>query len=149
MNSDGGKSRYLRTIILNVAHWAQTQETVSLRLHWSVPWEIVSVRVSLFPQSMTDSSETEPLIMKPGVEGSVQEVVVNDKVPTASLRPHQRNRLPQGSSSLFGAAFIVVNASLGAGLLAFPFAFYSAGGAAPSMAVMVVSGHHVTHSWSP
>lgn len=93
-------------------------------------------------QSMTENRETEPLIMKPGVDGSVQEVVVKDKLP--SLHSHQGNRLPQGSSSLFGATFIVVNASLGAGLLAFPFAFYSAGGVAPSMAVMVVRGKHVS-----
>ena len=94
-------------------------------------------------QNMTDNRETEPLIMKPGVDGSVQEVVVKDRLP--SLHPHQGNQLPQGSSSLFGATFIVVNASLGAGLLAFPFAFYSAGGVAPSMAVMVVRGMWCPH----
>lgn len=49
--------------------------------------------------------------------------------------PWEMRRLPKGTSSPLGAVFIVVNAALGAGLLAFPFAFYSAGGVAAGVAI--------------
>ena len=48
-------------------------------------------------------------------------------------------QLEKGKSSAFGGVFILVNAALGAGLLAFPFAFYSAGGAIEGMAIQLVS----------
>ena len=38
------------------------------------------------------------------------------------------SRLPEGKTSVFMAIFLVVNAALGAGLLAFPLAFYMTGG---------------------
>lgn len=34
------------------------------------------------------------------------------------------SRLPEGKTSIFWAIFLVVNAALGAGLLAFPLSFY-------------------------
>jgi hypothetical protein len=46
-------------------------------------------------------------------------------------------RLPQGKTSPWGAVFIIINAALGAGLLAFPVAFYSAGGILPALLVMM------------
>lgn len=49
------------------------------------------------------------------------------------------DRLPQGNTSSLGAMFIIINAALGAGLLAFPVAFYSAGGIIPAMLTMLVS----------
>ena len=52
-------------------------------------------------------------------------------------------RLPQGSTSSYGAVFIIINAALGAGLLTFPVAFYSAGGIIPAVLVMLVS--HVSN----
>lgn len=44
-------------------------------------------------------------------------------------------RLEPGKSSAFGAIFIVINAALGAGLLAFPYAFYAAGGVAAGIGI--------------
>ena len=69
------------------------------------------------------------------VEGSVQEGAEHDQFLGLHYTPR---KLPQGTSSVLGATFIIVNASLGAGLLVFPFAFYSAGGVLPSLAVMAV-----------
>ena len=40
----------------------------------------------------------------------------------------QENGIPRGKTSIFWAIFLVVNAALGAGLLAFPLAFYMSGG---------------------
>ena len=45
----------------------------------------------------------------------------------------------RGNTSSLGAIFIIINAALGAGLLAFPVAFYSAGGYIPAMLTMMVS----------
>ena len=47
-------------------------------------------------------------------------------------------RLPQGKTPPWGAVFIIINAALGAGLLAFPVAFYYAGGILPALLVMMV-----------
>ena len=47
--------------------------------------------------------------------------------------------LPPGKTSPFGAVFIIVNASLGAGLLAFPVAFQWAGGVLQALLAMSVS----------
>ena len=44
-----------------------------------------------------------------------------------------------GKTSPFGAVFIIVNASLGAGLLAFPVAFQWAGGVLQALLAMSVS----------
>ena len=53
--------------------------------------------------------------------------------------PWEIRTLPRGSSSAIGAVFIVVNAALGAGLLAFPQTFYNAGGVAYGVLIEVVS----------
>lgn len=37
-------------------------------------------------------------------------------------------KIPQGKSSFIGAVFVVTNAAMGAGLLAYPYSFYLAGG---------------------
>ena len=49
------------------------------------------------------------------------------------------NRLPKGKTSVFGAIFLVVNAALGAGLLAFPLAFYMTGGFVSGILIELVS----------
>ena len=46
--------------------------------------------------------------------------------------------LKRGKSSVVEAVFIVVNAALGAGLLAFPYAFYYAGGWVQGLAIQLV-----------
>ena len=51
----------------------------------------------------------------------------------------EMRKLPPGTSSFFGAVFIVINAALGAGLLAFPFAFNSAGGVVEGITIEFVS----------
>ena len=69
--------------------------------------------------------EKQPLL--PGC-GSVPEIVCLPE-----------GRLAQGTTSSWGAVFIIINAALGAGLLAFPVAFYLAGGTKPALLVMLVS----------
>lgn len=49
-------------------------------------------------------------------------------------------QLPQGKISRFWATFLVVNAALGAGLLAFPLSFYMTGG---------VLSYHMTGGFLP
>ena len=75
-----------------------------------------------------DMEETRPLL---GGKGSVQE--------DGSSELLQVRQMPQGKTSPLGAIFIIINAALGAGLLAFPVAFYSAGGILPALLVMMVS----------
>lgn len=60
-------------------------------------------------------------------------------VPVKLFYPWEMRRLSQGTSSPLGAIFIIVNAALGAGLLAFPFAFYSAGGVVAGIVIQAVS----------
>lgn len=74
-----------------------------------------------------DMEESQPLLVG---KGSVQE-----RASTQLLEVRQ----PHGKTSPLGAIFIVINAALGAGLLAFPLAFYSAGGILPGLLVMIVS----------
>ena len=58
--------------------------------------------------------------------------------------PWEIRTLPRGTSSAFGAVFIIVNAALGAGLLAFPQAFYNAGGVTYGVLIEVVSCVHMS-----
>ena len=74
-----------------------------------------------------DAEERRPLL---GGRGSVQDGLAEDKP--------WYGELPQGNTSWYGAIFIIVNAALGAGLLAFPVAFYWAGGVWQAMLVMMV-----------
>ena len=48
------------------------------------------------------------------------------------------DRLPEGKTSIFWAIFLVVNAALGAGLLAFPLSFYMTGGIVVGILVELV-----------
>lgn len=52
---------------------------------------------------------------------------------------HDEDKLPDGNTSVVGAAFIVGNAAIGGGLLAVPYAFYSAGGAVGGSLLEAVS----------
>lgn len=76
-----------------------------------------------------------------GNKYNVQEAVVPDSDANSELffYPWEIRTLPRGSSSAIGAIFIVVNAALGAGLLAFPQTFYNAGGVAYGVLIEVVS----------
>jgi len=47
-----------------------------------------------------------------------------------------------GKTSIFWAIFLVVNAALGAGLLAFPLSFYMTGGVIVGVAIELVSLLH-------
>lgn len=47
-------------------------------------------------------------------------------------------RLPDGKTSIFWAIFLVVNAALGAGLLAFPLSFYMTGGIVSGILIELV-----------
>ena len=72
---------------------------------------------------------------------TIQEAIVRDEgVPSKIVYHCEMRELPQGKSSAIGAVFIIINAALGAGLLTFPSAFYSAGGVVEGIAVQVVSG---------
>lgn len=77
--------------------------------------------------------ETKPLLAG---KSSVQGIGEGSDMTGSCLR---ETRLPQGKTSPWGAVFIIINAALGAGLLAFPIAFYSAGGILPALLVMAVS----------
>lgn len=52
---------------------------------------------------------------------------------------HLEHKLPLGKTSVFWAIFLVVNAALGAGLLAFPLSFYMTGGIVPGILIELVS----------
>lgn len=86
------------------------------------------------PDDKELTKEKDPLLAKSSVQESDEEI----NLLTYSHWQYQ-HRLPPGKSSLFGATFIVVNAALGAGLLAFPFAFQAAGGILPAVAITAVS----------
>ena len=97
-----------------------------------------------------ETSEKETLLppRSPESNCSIQEAVVPDEgVPTTIVFRCEMHELPKGKSSAFGAVFIIINAALGAGLLTFPSAFYSAGGVVEGIAVQVVSGY--THGQYP
>jgi hypothetical protein len=52
-------------------------------------------------------------------------------------------RLPEGKTSIFWAIFLVVNAALGAGLLAIPLSFYMTGGILSGILIELVRTEHV------
>lgn len=87
-------------------------------------------------------SETERLVSQSyTIQGpSVSRTSTNDDLDSNSFYyPWEMTKLSPGKSSPFGALFIIVNAALGAGLLAFPFAFHSAGGFIEGIAIELVS----------
>ena len=90
---------------------------------------------------MSEGNEKDPLLGQPGRLGERGSVQGKQEEVSSDLTWLQGTRLPPGKTSPWGAVFIIVNAALGAGLLTFPVAFYSAGGVAPSLSVMAVSGH--------
>ena len=63
----------------------------------------------------------------------------DERTESSLYYPWEMTRLSPGKSSAIGAVFIVVNAALGAGLLSFPLAFYSAGGYIQGIAIELVS----------
>ena len=91
----------------------------------------------------SDSVASASLIIRSpfGNKYNVQEAVIPDSDANSELffYPWEVRTLPRGSSSAIGAVFIVVNAALGAGLLAFPQTFYNAGGVAYGVLIEVVS----------
>ena len=97
----------------------------------------------------TSASVSRSLLLpSPHGKYSVQEASLpsDDDADTRSqlfYYPWEIRTLPRGTSSAFGAVFIVVNAALGAGLLALPQAFYSAGGVAYGLLIELVSSVYV------
>lgn len=87
---------------------------------------LVSDEVLLQAMSEEDD-ERQPLLE----EGNVQE--------RSGGLLRLNNCLPREKTSPLGAIFIIINAALGAGLLAFPLAFYRAGGIGEGLGVMMVS----------
>ena len=79
---------------------------------------------------------------------TIQEVMLTNEVRSSNgfVKPTQ---LSQGKSSPFGAVFIVVNAALGAGLLTFPLAFYSAGGVLHGILIEAVRTYELTRTHPP
>ena len=96
-------------------------------------------------QAIMDDEQVPASLMIPSHNNnkySVQEAVVpeeDDNTSQLFYYPWEIRTLPKGTSSAIGAVFIVVNAALGAGLLAFPQAFYSAGGAVQGVLIEIVS----------
>ena len=62
--------------------------------------------------------------------GTVVFGTAEEEPPVKYIRPYEQTlvRKLNGNSSVYGAVFIVINAAFGAGLLAFPYAFFLAGG---------------------
>lgn len=91
----------------------------------------------------SDSVASASLIVRSPYGGkySVQDAVIPDGDSQSELffYPWEIRTLPRGTSTAIGAVFIVVNAALGAGLLAFPQTFYNAGGVAYGVLIEVVS----------
>lgn len=52
------------------------------------------------------------------------------------------SRLPEGKTSIFWAIFLVVNAALGAGLLAFPLSFHMTGSIVSGILIELVSAYY-------
>ena len=106
------------------------------------PFSIMSQRQL---QAMDSDSVASASLIIPspfGKKYSVQEAVIPDGGDAQSdlfFYPWEIRTLPRGTSSAIGAIFIVVNAALGAGLLAFPQAFYNAGGVPYGVLIEVVS----------
>ena len=78
------------------------------------------------------------------MEDSASQVLTNS-ILTASGSPLHIQRvsstpegLPKGKTSIFWAIFLVVNAALGAGLLAFPLSFYMTGGIVTGILIELV-----------
>ena len=64
-------------------------------------------------------------------EGDEKAPLLNVSYSSSTESDHilyEYEKLPDGKTSVVGAAFIVGNAAIGGGLLAVPYAFYSAGG---------------------
>lgn len=76
----------------------------------------------------TDAGERARLLQSPCVD--------SDPKSEGEASPESLSR---GTTSSFGAIFIVVNACLGAGLLNFPAAFSTAGGVAAGITLQMVS----------
>lgn len=83
--------------------------------------------------------ESKPLLSGKKVKG----IEESNEMTESLLRG---TRLPQGRTSPFGAVFVIINAALGAGLLAFPIAFYFAGGILPALLVMAVRVRYRAYS---
>ena len=81
-------------------------------------------------------SDTSPLLFRDNLPASIQDGILESNVNSVSI---QARELVQGNSTSFGAVFIVINAAMGAGLLAFPYAFFLAGGWQWGIVVQLVS----------
>ena len=85
-------------------------------------------------------------------EDNEQEPLLNVGNNSTSKSEHYsyqyEDKLPDGRTSVVGAAFIVGNAAIGGGLLAVPYAFYSAGGAIGGSLLEAVSSCKYKHNIS-
>lgn len=94
---------------------------------------------------MADEAVSASLLLPSSISNkyNVQETIVPDADTDNGSQlfyyPWEIRTLPRGTSSPVGAVFIVVNAALGAGLLAFPQAFYNAGGVPYGVIIELVS----------
>lgn len=93
----------------------------------------VESRLLLIQNEGSNNYTVQEVMLRTGIQASGDQNVV--EVPTV-----EESKLSTGKSSAFGAVFIVINAALGAGLLAFPLAFYSAGGVIPGILIEIVRG---------
>ena len=81
-----------------------------------------------------NESETVHFNESPAIATTSEERVVVGSQAMGFRKPVSGDRvrpvIPQlnGKSSVYGAVFIVINAAFGAGLLAFPYSFFLAGG---------------------
>lgn len=76
-----------------------------------------------------------PVLLAMGVPAPGNSGVLEEPPPAARL-------------SSVGAVFILLKSALGAGLLAFPWAFHRAGGVLPALLVELVSAAHALGAWA-
>ena len=89
---------------------------------------------------MSSDNEKAPLVTVPGFkkDDSIQSIQSTDA----------KSRLPDGKTSIIGAAFIVSNAALGAGMLSVPYAFWTTGGPLAGLLVEIVRFYCIGLSWA-
>ena len=86
---------------------------------------------------MSLDNEKAPLVTVPDFKKS-------DSIQSTDAK----SKLPDGKTSVIGAAFIVSNAALGAGMLSVPYAFWTTGGPLAGLLVEIVRFHCVRLSWA-
>lgn len=90
----------------------------------------MSIMVDRSRETLSSYGESDTLLKSDqSIKHSIQDDQdISDMIDDLIVRKDHKQELKQGTSKAYGAVFIVINAAMGAGLLAFPYAFYLTGG---------------------